>query len=138
MKPVAVTWVEREPPLRPVAAAAVGDAARHLLMLLAQRPLEGLSGVVSHEPFAVVILAEADSLPWVDGVVYLGRDPIASGVLLPTTRRPDVPGDLFARAVLARVPMQGWPVAVLETPMLLLPVGSARRLGRAEIMRAAG
>ncbi len=130
-------WVAREPPLAPVAAAAVGEVARALLTALAGRTLDGLTGVVSYDPLVVVILGEAKLLPWVDGIAYLGRDSVASGLMLPTTRRPAAPVDVFAAAVRARVPPAAWPVVALEDPCLLIPVGNARPLGRAELARAA-
>jgi hypothetical protein len=129
-----VTWVVREPPLAPVAVAATGAAASRLVAALLRRvSLGGLAGVAGEG--VVVVIGE--ELPWAEGVVYLGRDPDAPGVLLPTRLRPGVPVDLFARAARAKVPEAAWPVAVLASPALLVPVGGARALGRAELERLA-
>ena len=41
----------------------------------------------------VVVLGATEALPWVDGVNYLGRDPDAPRLLLPTMLRPAVAVD---------------------------------------------
>lgn len=127
--PLAVRWVARAVALAPVAVHAEGPARLRLRdALLRRASLAGLAGVGN----AAVLVIAGEALPWAEGVGYLGRDPDAPGVLLPTLRRPAVPLDLFASAVLARVPREGWPVAVIE-PGLLVPLGSARGLGREDL-----
>jgi hypothetical protein len=122
-----------------VAVAGVGPVARALCQSLLGRPLGGLSGVVGEAGGrrVVVILGEEARLPWVDGVVYLGRDPEAPGVLLPTRQRPALPVDLFARGVRLRLPESGWPAAVLADAGLFVPTGAARALGRDQLQAAA-
>ncbi len=127
--PVVPRWVERAVPLAPVAVYAEGPARLRLRdALLRRASLAGLAGVGN----ATVLLVTGEGLPWAEGVGYLGRDPDAPGVLLPTRRRPSVPLDLFASAVLARVAREGWPVAVIE-PGLLVPLGGARGLDREDL-----
>lgn len=129
---VPVAWVPREPPLAPVGVAGRGAVAAALAG--ACRGRAGLVGVAGDG--VVVVLGAADALPWVDGCVYLGRDPDGPGLLLPTTTRPDAPLALYARAVLARCPDGAAPVAVLRDPPLLVPLGGARPLDPAWLDRA--
>ena len=160
--PVPVRWDHREPPLAPVAVAAVGESAVRLLHLVGvrlSRELAGeAAGLPTGEPGAraggpsgiqrlsgvwaragrelvVVLMGEAEQLPWVEGVVYLGRDPLAPQLLLPTLRIPKVPLEVYAAAVRSRVATDGL-VACLQDGTLLLPVISARPLGRNEIRSA--
>ncbi len=100
-----VRWSLRSEPLVPCACVARGALAQALgRELLAWEPgrlarIKACAG----EGMLVVLGASAD-LPWLDGVVYLGRDEAAPHLLLPTNRVPDVPVDLFARALAARIP----------------------------------
>lgn len=131
-----VGFLAREVPLSPVAAAAVGEAARRLgerLLRMSDERLSALRGVSAEGVF--VVIGESDSLPWVDGIDYLGQDSDAPRLLLPTALRPDVPADLFERAILARLPGVSGPVAVLASPRRVVPVGSARRIERAVLER---
>jgi hypothetical protein len=73
----------------------------------------------------LVLLGEGQTLPWVDGVRYLGRDPLAPHLLLPTNRTPGVPVDLFESALIQRSPVLS-PFAVIpelgNLPMVRLSV----------------
>ena len=125
-----VAFRPRATPLAPVAAAARGPAAAALAERLLARPeaaLATLSGVSASG--LLLVLGDAGALPWIDGVVYLGRDPAAPALLLPTALTPDVPAPLFERAVLARVPAA--PVAVLVDPPALVSTTAARPIERA-------
>lgn len=128
-----VGWTLREPPLAAVAVVARGDVARRLVdRLLAEddAALAGLQGVAG--PGIVVV--SGPSLPWVDGVSYLGRDPEAPALWLPTTRRPSVPVDWLQGAVLRRCAEGASPVAVLAEPFALVPTGASRPLVRARLV----
>lgn len=119
-----VPWVSRDEPLAPAVAVATGDTASALarrVLALNDEHRARLACAASADVFVV----RGEELPWVDGVAYLGVDPAAEGLLLPTTRRPDVPPDLFARAVYARFPHAARPLAVLESRRVL-PLGVAR------------
>jgi hypothetical protein len=93
-----------------------------------------LSGVAASG--LLVVLGEAGELPWVDGSVYLGRDPEAPALLLPTTHEPALPLPLVERALLARsggaagVSWVSPPYAVLVGPPLLASVQAARPIIR--------
>jgi hypothetical protein len=128
-----VRWAPRPVPLAALAVAGVGPVA----LALARRALAsedaGLSawsGVAG--PGVLVLLADAEKLPWVDGAVYLGRDPAAPALLLPCTLAPDVAPALLERALLARG-AGGSPLAVLPRSELLVPVGAARPVARAAL-----
>lgn len=126
-------WTPREPPLVPVAVAGRGDVARWLVArLLADddTALAALQGVAGDG----VIVVSGERLPWVDGAEYLGRDPEAPALWLPTTRMPTVPVAWLQGAVLARCAEGASPVAVLADPLLLVPTGSARPLVRSRLV----
>lgn len=126
----------RTEPLAPVAAAVRGPAAAALARRLLARDdaaLATLSGVGG--PSLLVLAGERDALPWIDGIVYLGRDPAAPALLLPTTLAPDVPPALLERAVLTRLQGSAPPIAVLVDPPALVPMGEARPLNRDTLQR---
>jgi len=110
---VSIAFVSRPLPLEAVAVSGIGEVARRLaqrLLQLSNTDLSALRGVVGSE--VLIVLGPATSLPWVDGVAYLGHDPAAPRLLLPTMLRPTVATDIFERAVLRRAPGPG-PLAVL-------------------------
>ncbi|APR84264.1 Hypothetical protein A7982_09613 [Minicystis rosea] len=131
MPKIPVAFRPRAVPLGILAAAARDAAAVALAKRLLARDdaaLAALTGVSA--PGLLVVLGDAATLPWVDGVVYLGRDPEAPSLLLPTALEPDVPAPLFERAVLARS-QGGAPIAVLLDPSMLVSVAGARPIERA-------
>ncbi|MFP2913461.1 hypothetical protein ACLESD_52405, partial [Pyxidicoccus sp. 3LFB2] len=78
----------------------------------------------------LILLGSADSLPWVDGAVYLGRDASAPSLLMPCALAPDVAPSMLERALLARAGSTGTPVAVLPASGHLVSVGPARPVSR--------
>ncbi|MBN1205161.1 MAG: hypothetical protein JXB05_09580 [Myxococcaceae bacterium] len=125
-----VTWGPRREPLAALAVAGVGPVA----LALARRALAAedtqlgaWSGVAG--PGVLVLLGETESLPWVDGAVYLGRDSGAPSLLLPCALAPEVAPALLERALVARAGV-GTPLAVLPRSGLLVPVGAARPVAR--------
>jgi len=114
--PRRVRWVPREPPLEPAALFARPPAAWVLLRRLGQlaserrERLRGLAGEAG-----VFVQGPADALPWVDGAIYLARAEGAPGLWLPTHRRPDVPIDLYARALRRAAERPSGDVVVLPT-----------------------
>jgi hypothetical protein len=131
---VCLAWRPRSYPLAPVAAAAEGPVSRVLAARLLERDddalarLRGIAGAG-----VLVLLGEAEQLPWVDGVVYLGRDSTSPALLLPTNREPLVPPPLLERAVLSHLRQPETPVAVLATPPLMLSTGQARPIDRGRL-----
>jgi hypothetical protein len=135
---IRVLWRPRARPLPPVGAAARGRAARALAERLTSRSDEALArleGVAGED--LLVVLGPADELPWTDGAIYLGRDPGAPSLLLPTTHEPSVPLPLLERALIARalrVPGAAPPLVVFPDPPLLASTLSARPLNRVMLM----
>ena len=126
LSPIPVTWKPREKPLVATAVVARGAVALNLarwLLDLDKESLGGLKGVAGAE--ILVLIGEEESLPWVDGVTYIGRDPIAPSLLVPTTLEPSVPLALLERALSARC-RDLMPLAVLADVPLVVPIGSAR------------
>lgn len=130
-----IAWQPREVPLVPRAAVARGVAARALARRLAalhDAALAGLSGVAGDDLIAVI--GAGDALPWVDGVVYLGRDDRAPALLLPTALAPTVPADWLERALAARIAAPPIGVVVLgDRPAALVALGDARPLDRGRL-----
>jgi hypothetical protein len=125
-----VAWSPRALALQALAVAGVGPVA----LALARRALAVEDAVLARwsgvaGPRVLVLLGDTESLPWVDGVVYLGRDAAAPSLLLPCTLAPDVAPALLDRALVARAEA-GTPLAVLPRSGHLVPVGAARPVSR--------
>lgn len=125
-----LVWVPREPPLVAGGVVGRGDVAVRLVERLLAGDLADLEGVGGDG--LVVVLGPQDRLPWVDGASYLGRDPEAPALWLPTRVSPTVPVDWLQGAVLRICPV-GAPIAVLAEPSALVPLGAARPLVRARL-----
>jgi hypothetical protein len=140
---VPIAWRAREQPLPPSAAVAIGPDASRLAERLSTRDdaaLARLVGVWSREKSgAIVVIGEAADLPWIDGVRYLGRDPRAPALLVPTTLEPDVPIELVARAIVRRAgDRAGSGLAVLPDIPLVVPCGGALPIARARLLARLG
>lgn len=137
MSTFAVRFVARDVPLEPIAVAARGTEARALATRALRTPSAeeeegtlGLRGVANRE--LVILLGETARLPWVDGAFYLGIDPGAPRLLLPTQMRPTVPPAIFERALLRRSDVVV-PVAVLVDTRTVVSVAAARPIERAKL-----
>ncbi|MDC0712634.1 hypothetical protein POL68_29490 [Stigmatella sp. ncwal1] len=127
---VSVTWRPRPEPLAALAVGGVGPVALALArraLAADEQQLTAWSGVAG--PGVLLLLGETHVLPWVEGAVYLGRDPAAPSLLLPCVLAPDVAPVLLERA-LARQAVAEGPLAVLPRSGHLVPVGSARPVAR--------
>jgi hypothetical protein len=100
--------------------------------LLNPDSLSSYKGVAA--PGFLVILGEADHLPWVDGVVYLGHDSQSVSLLLPTNLEPSVPPALLERALAAFHNAAG-PVALLLDPPSIIPLSEARTIAPASLIK---
>jgi hypothetical protein len=128
---VPVTWRPRAEPLTPVAVAARGDDARLLarrVLALGDPELGQLQGFVTGD--WLVLLAEPEQLPWTPGVRYLGRDPEAPQLLMPTVSEPAVAAALLQRGLAARFPLLRPPLLVLAEEQTVLSAAAARTLDR--------
>ena len=134
--PLPVGWGPREPPLGIAAVAAWGDCATALASRAAARQLRDGAIAVVASADALVLIGSGEDLPWADGAVYLGRDPAAAGMLVPTMLAPSVPIDLLERAVRKRFAVTG-PIAVLPRgpTVEVLPLGEARGVSVADLAR---
>lgn len=126
---VTIGWRPRRRPLTPRALAIAGDDARRLLARLRHDPRRRrLRGVAGRD--LVLLLGEADELPWAPGVVYLGVAPGIPSLLLPTALEATVPETLLEIACRRRALPA--PVAVLPPARgvgpALVSVAAARRL----------
>jgi hypothetical protein len=125
-----VTWSPRLEPLAALAVAGVGPVAQALArraLASDDQQLGAWSGVAGSG--VLVLLGQTESLPWVDGAVYLGRDGAAPSLLLPCALAPEVAPALLERALVAHAAV-GTPLAVLPRAGLLIPLGSARPVAR--------
>jgi hypothetical protein len=130
---IAVTWMDRPVPLAPVAVIASGDASRRLAASLLRRDdaaLSSLRGVAGTG--VLLVLGEIDALPWADGALYLGRDPEAPALLIPTTSMPGCPPALLERAIGRRYPNET-PIAVVPDEGILVGASAARPVARARL-----
>lgn len=136
---VAVGFRPRSTPLVPAAVAARGEAAVAVARRLLRRTdedLAKLAGVAA--PGLLLVVGAAEDLPWADGVLYLGRDPAAPSLLIPTTFEPDVPVALLERGLLQMHRRLAVPLALLLDPVAVVGVGSARPIVRGRIAAFAG
>ena len=85
-------------------------------------------------PGLLVVLGEEKQLPWVDGVVYLGRDSDSPSLLFPTNLEPSVPAALLQRA-LALVHNQRGPCALLLDPPAIVPLSEARTIAQTSLIK---
>lgn len=125
-----IKWHFREAPRPPAAVVAAGNVTREFAKrILASDDLSIAlwKGVATSD--AIVLLGEAESLPWVDGVSYLGSDERAPHLLLPTNRDPNVPLDLLQQALIERCPFPP-PLAVIASRNAVISLSEARGLSR--------
>lgn len=116
MTALPVRWTTRELPRAPVGVLGSGPVARALAGALLRAGAEAsVSAAASYAD--LLVLGEEDRLPWVDGVVYLGR---SDGVLLPTTLDLTVPIDMVRQALRERGVVHE--VAILPGRVLSFPV----------------
>jgi MoxR-vWA-beta-propeller ternary system domain bpX5 len=119
----------------PAAVAAFGTVAKDLarkLLASEEAKWESWKGVATSD--TIVLLGEAESLPWVDGVSYLASDERAPHLLLPTNRDPNVPLDLLQQALIEQCPFQP-PLAFVETRNMVISLSQARALSR-DVLRS--
>lgn len=133
-EPFAITWSARAIPLVPAAVAARGPVALHLVERLRGLPDERLARLEGARANGLVVVAGPTlDLPWLDGVTYLGHEPDAADLLVPTTRQASAPAALVEAALRSRGALPAGPFAVLLEPLTLVPLGSLRRIDRAAL-----
>jgi len=125
-----ITWHFRREPRVPVAVVASGETAKELakkLLAFDHTKWRSWKGVATSD--TIILLGERESLPWVDGVSYLGSDEHAPHLLLPTNREPNVPSDLLQQALIEQSPFPP-PLAFVETRDTVVSLSQARELSR--------
>ena len=131
---IEVTWRPRLMPLAPVGAVAQGSAATRLAHRLLQAPEELLRFKGVSGPGLLVILGEEKLLPWVNEVIYLGRDSQSPSLFIPTNLEPSVPLSLLERSIITN--HEGIaPCALLVNPPTLIPLAEARPLARRSLLK---
>jgi hypothetical protein len=128
-----VEWKPRDTPLPVRAVVASGFEAKVLgrkLATLDDDVLRGLAAVAGDD--VLVVLGDETALPWIDGVLYLGRDESAPNLLLPTALAPTLPPALLEAAI-RKVAPQASPIAVVPAPARLIPCGAARAIDRTQL-----
>jgi hypothetical protein len=119
----------RHEPLTPQGFMTYGPqrqtTAERLLALDDQR-LARLRGVAGDQH--LLILGKETDLPWIPETTYLGRDPLALHLLLPTNLAPDIPLDWLDSAVIAAHGEQQF--ALDPHHRRLLPIADALSLDR--------
>lgn len=119
-------FVPRGDVLEPAAVVATDAVARALgahLMQSTDERLTRLAGVGGDG--LLILLGPREALPWVDGVRYLGVDPAAPRLLLPTAQRPAIAVDVFERALFSRMPSLLPKLAVLIPARRVVSVADA-------------
>lgn len=112
MNEIVSTWVLRAAPL-PVAGVAATGTARMALAARVRQSGRSVRGCFGPD---VLVVIDPEP-PWVDGGVWLGRDPDAPGCLWPTTTRPSAPPDLVLSALTrgrGDGPWAAWPGHVVS------------------------
>ncbi|MCP4220633.1 MAG: hypothetical protein GY765_38755 [bacterium] len=132
MKTIPIRWIPKEPPLPLHGLFAGGPALEPLVKRLLRCPekdrllLRGVCG----EDF-IVLLGPDSILPWVEGLIYLGRYKEAPGLYLPTLRVPAVDAALVVEALEA-VGMK-LPALLLEKPAIRISLAKMRPPARSRL-----
>jgi hypothetical protein len=129
-----VDWRPRDRPLVPEGQVATGRVAQALARRLLRSDPEALArlkGVAGDD--VLVVLGEPGDLPWVEGIAYVGRDPRAPALYMPTNLEPVVLPDLLQAAVLRKSAGGVPPVVILPSPAVIVAVGSGRPIERAAL-----
>lgn len=120
-------------PPQPRAVVARGACARVLARRLERSSTEArasLQLVVAGD--VLIVLGPEASLPWVDGVTYLGTTPESPALYLPTTLRSSVSPLLVERAVRRATKVPDGPIALLGLTEVV-PLGRAGPLTSAAL-----
>ena len=126
MGAIEIVWTPRDVPLPAAAVLGVGTVALALARALSQRPeLLELAEVVAGREL-ICVRAPTELLPWADGVIYLGREPTAPDLYIPTTLVPSVPAELLLTACIRTG--HAAPLCVLPQPRSIVSLARARRV----------
>lgn len=127
-QPLKIKWKNRLDALEPLAIIGFDEMAKRLkekLLSLDDEKLSLLQGVFGKN--LLFAAGQTADLPWIDGVIYLGKDLQATSIFLPTNMRPEISLDLFEKTMLRRFSAQK-PFAIVENRVI--PVGEMRPISR--------
>ena len=123
-----IHWQNRPDALAPCAMITFDAAALSLaekLLSFDDEKLNDFQGVGAEK--MVFLTGASERLPWTNGAVYLGRDAQMPSVLLPTTLKPNIPLELFERALNENFKTLAPFIAL---PERIIPYGKAKTLSR--------
>lgn len=129
----------RAAPLPVAGALALGEAARAMARRLAARPeacarLAGVEvGVAPHR--GIVLVGEALAIPWAPGVIWLGREPDAPALLVPTRLAVAPHAALVVEALRRRTgdPHGSFVLAEIAGAPCVVPLAAGRTPGGEEL-----
>jgi len=118
-----LSWRPRRTPLAADGVAGVGQVGKELARRLLARGDTGAFRGIAGETTLVLLGRDP---PWVDGAVYLGREPGAPRLWVPTRLEPDLDAFRVGRKLL-EMGLVG-PVALLPDQGLAIPLSEAAPL----------
>lgn len=101
-----IQWRQSPAPLTPEGILVTGEQKQHLFECLAQMTSEQLATLRgSHNEHIALLIGPPESLPWLpvsgsSDAVYVGKNPLAPHLWLPTHLTPSVPIDLLDKAII--------------------------------------
>lgn len=124
-----VNWKSRRKPLDAIAVAGRGVTKLIIMERLRRRApsdLIGLHLITFNDYF--VILGDPCNLPWATGAIYMGRDPKAPNLLLPTMLEPTLSTNVLERVLSNYSGYTATAIAVFARPLYIMPIVDARPL----------
>ncbi len=125
---MAVRWERREPPLPIVGMIGQGAVARSLARTIVCRDEKDTAPLrASVGDDWLMVLGPDESLPWVDGITYLGWE---ANLLLPTVLQPSPSSFLLARAIDIHMRTDELPVVAVLPGRIFLSEAATRSARR--------
>jgi len=126
---VGFTWIPRtQAALKPTIVLAQGDTACRLLAKCLKFSDERLSLYEGLSSGNIVLIKSDQDLPWIKGVLYLGREFSAPNLYIPTHLNSSIPLPLVEKALVKKI--GAGPIAALPSFNLLLPLNNLLTLNR--------
>lgn len=126
-----IRLMPRSEPLAVAGMHASGEPARALARLLAARPAASRRIAAVSSGGGIIATGDADALPWIDGATWLGREPEAPSLLVPTCTALTPHARLVLALLERRYASLAFPLALIpraET-IVIVPLGGARSPG---------
>jgi hypothetical protein len=132
---LAPRFLPRDRPLVPVAVAISRALARPLAARWAHDPADCAALRALGSASSLLLFGPAEALPWIDGALYLGQEPEAPRLLVPTALAPDIPYALLERALFAATPAARPPSAQLLDPLRIVDASAPAPLDADSLAR---